>query len=311
MTEDIQGAALAELASVFSVSIEPDIWRDSDQLTAALQGVQAVIVRNQTQLTAPIISAGPQLKVIGRAGAGLNNIDTDAAARNGIVVTYTPNENSISVAELVLGLMLSLVRRIPAAWQDTRNGGWKRKEFTGGELFGKTLGIVGFGRIGRHVAERAKAFGMTLLAHDEFVSPDSPDLERLQTTLVSLEELLSQSDFVSLHVPLTESTCEFFGLAKFRQMKPTACFINAARGEVVDEHALIEALKQKLLAAAALDVRSIEPPVLGRLEEFDNVILTPHIGAFSHEAQARVVTTVCRDVANVLNGIPADNAFGV
>jgi D-3-phosphoglycerate dehydrogenase / 2-oxoglutarate reductase len=300
VTEDIQGAALTELASVYSVAVEPDIWQDSGRLIEVLQTARAVIVRNQTQITDEIISACPNLEVIGRAGAGLDNIDTASAEKHGVPVVYTPNENSISVAELVMTLMLSLVRRIPQAWQDTRTGGWKRKEFTGGELFGKTLGIVGFGRIGRLVAQRARAFGMTLIAHDDFVSADSPEAAELDTALVSLDELLSRSDFVTLHVPLTESTNGFFGADQFRQMKPTACFINSSRGEVVNENDLVAALDTAEIAAVALDVRLLEPPELGRLESMDNVILTPHIGAFSREAQDRVVTKVCRDVANVL-----------
>jgi D-3-phosphoglycerate dehydrogenase len=251
-------------------------------------------------MTDEIISACPNLEVIGRAGAGLDNIDTASAEKHGVAVVYTPDENSIAVAELVLGLMLSLVRKIPLAWKDTRAGGWKRQKFTGGELYGKTLGIVGFGRIGRLVAERAAAFGMTLLAYDEFVASDSPEAERLNTTMITFEELLRRAHFVTLHVPLTDSTSGFFGLDKFRQMKQNACFINSSRGEVVNEADLITALETGEIAAAALDVRSLEPPELGQLETLDNVILTPHIGAFSREAQDRVVTTVCREVSNAL-----------
>ena len=252
-----------------------------------------------------------ELVVIGvvPAGAGLDNIDTDAANEAGIVVSYTPSENSVSVAELVLGFMLTAVRQIPDAWQDTRGGGWNRMQFVGGELFGKTLGIIGLGRIGRLVAERALAFGMTIIAHDEFIDPNSLFVTEFGVRLTSLDELLAQSDFVSVHVPLTPETRNGFSHEAFQKMKPSAWFINASRGEVVDEAALLHALNEKQIAGAALDVRSQEPPAESELATLDNVILTPHIGAFTHEAQERVVAAVCNDVTAVLSGNAASNAF--
>jgi D-3-phosphoglycerate dehydrogenase len=223
------------------------------------------------------------------------------------VVAFTPEQNAISVAELVIGLMLSLARHIPAADASTKAGKWERQVFTGMELFGKTLGLVGLGRIGFLVAMRARAFGMKILAHDAFVSPDSVYVAESGAMLVSMDELLSHADVVSVHVPRTPQTERFISPAAFAQMKPNALFINTSRGEVVDEPALIAALSQKRIAGAALDVRTAEPPTADLLEAMPNVILTPHIAAFTREGQARVVTSICRDVAAVLRGEPAKN----
>lgn len=307
VTENITGEAMTRLRETHDVAFDPDLW-SSPELAAKLADARAVIVRNETQMTRELIQQSPRLAVIARAGAGLDNVDTAAAAEAGIVVTYAPAENSLSVAELVLGLLLSLARKLPAAWQDTRSGGWDRKSFTGLELSGRTLGIVGFGRIGRLVAERAKAFGMRLLAHDEFIPADV--FVEAGAESVSFETLLAESDAVSVHVPLLDSTRGLFGASQFAAMKPTAWFINAARGEVVDEAALVDALQSGAIAAAALDVRDTEPPERGPLEDLDNVILTPHIGAFTHEAQERVVALVCSDVERVLAGDAATSAFG-
>ncbi len=309
VTENITGFAMQRLRESHDVLFDPQLWQRPDDLAAALQTAKAVIVRNQTQMTRELIEQAPQLQIIARAGAGLDNVDTTAATEAGIVVSYAPSENSVSVAELVPGLMLSLVRRIPAAWQDTRNGGWDRAGFTGGELFQKTVGIVGLGRIGRLVAQRVAGFDVTLIAHDDYVDPADPQIRNLNVKLVSLPELLAASDFVSAHVPLTEQTRGMFDAQLFSQMKPSAFFINASRGETVNEADLLAALCDSQIAGAALDVRSSEPPVIGEFEKLDNVILTPHIGAFTHEAQERVVETVCRDVAAVLSGGEATSMF--
>ncbi len=309
VSENITGEAMNRLRETHEVVFEPDLWQHIDRLAELLPAARAIIVRNQTKVTRELISAAPNLQIIGRAGAGLDNIDTDAASETGIVISYTPNENSISVAELVLSFMLTAVRRIPAAWEDTRSGGWNRMQFVGGELFGKTLGIVGLGRIGRLVAERARAFGMTIIAHDEFIDPDSPFVDELGARLTSMDDLLTRADFVSLHVPLTSETRNSFSHGAFQRMKSSAWFMNASRGEVVDEAALLQALSGNLIAGAALDVRSQEPPADTELAKLENVILTPHIGAFTHEAQERVGAAVCNDVVAVLAGNSATNAF--
>jgi len=309
VSENITGEAMTRLRETHDVTFGVDLWKNVEELARQLHTARAIIVRNQTKVTQELIAAAPNLQIIARAGAGLDNIDTNAASEAGIVVSYTPSENSISVAELVIGFMLTAVRRIPTAWLDTRSGGWNRMQFVGGELFGKTLGIVGLGRIGRLVAQRALAFGMTIIAHDEFIDPRSPFVADLSARLTSLDDLLTQSDFVSVHVPLTPDTRNCFSSEAFQKMKSSAWFMNASRGEVVDETALLQALNEKQIAGAALDVRSNEPPEDNEFGKLANVILTPHIGAFTNEAQERVVAAVCNDVVAIFAGNSAANAF--
>ena len=310
VSENIAGEPLERLAEEFEVVIRPDLWQHPTQLVEQVADAQAILVRNQTQVTAELIAKGPALQIIARAGAGLDNIDTQAASQAGIVVSYAPRENSVSVAELTLALMLSLARQVTAADLDTRRGGWDRRRFTGSELFGKTLGVVGLGKIGTLSAARAKAFGMRLIAHDDYVDPDDPRLGDLGVELLDLSALLQQADFVSCHVPLTSDTRGMFDYRRFREMKSSAFFINASRGEVVDEAGLVQALNEQRIAGAGLDVRETEPPPDDSpLAELPNVILTPHIGAFTHEAQDRVVAAVCRDVQAVLSGRAAENHF--
>lgn len=305
VTENIVGSPMDSLRRDFDVLFDPDLWSASDRLAAALGETRGLIVRNQTQVTAELIQQGAKLQIIARAGAGLNNVDVEAASAAGIVVAYTPDENSVSVAELTIGLMLALARKIPEADRDTRSGGWARRRFTGIELSGKTLGVVGLGRIGRLTAARARALGMTILAHDDFIDPHAPQVQQLGARLVGLDELLAAADFVSCHVPLTNATQGLFDYARFCRMKPGAMFVNTSRGEVVDEEGLLQALEEQRIAGAALDVRGVEPPQPGRLARMENVILTPHVAAFTEEAQHRVVASVCRDVAAVLRGEPA------
>ena len=308
--ENITGPAMEDLRRRFEVEFVPELWRDPKALATRVGTARGLIVRNQTQVSAELIASASKLEIIGRAGAGLDNVDTEAARRAGVVVTYAPNENSVSVAELTIGLMLALARNIPAADRDTRGGGWNRQAFMGNELYGKILGVVGLGRIGRLVAQRAIAFGMRVIAHDDYVDATSDDFRRLDVQLVPLDDLLNRSDVVTCHVPLNDETRGLFNAERFGRMKPTARFINTSRGEVVDEEALIESLQRGRIGGAALDVRRIEPPGTSRLNELDNVILTPHIAAFTHEAQHRVVAAVCADVAAVLSGEAAANAFG-
>jgi D-3-phosphoglycerate dehydrogenase len=309
VSEAIAGREMDALRSAFDVTYEPELFKNPQRLKELLPSYRALIVRNQTQVTADLIAAGKWLIVIGRAGVGLDNVDHDSASKAGVVVTFAPEQNSISVAELALGLMLSLARMIPAADRSTKTGGWDRKRFTGTELFGKTLGIVGLGRIGFLTAMRARAFGMDVLVHDTQVNPDAFTIAETRATLVSLPELLKRSDFVSVHVPETAATIGMFNDERFSRMKRSAYFINTSRGKVVDERALVRALVEKRIAGAGLDVREAEPPGPGPLAEMDNVILMPHVAAFTVEGQDRVVTCVCRDVAAVLRGEGAKNFF--
>lgn len=307
VSENIGGKWIEELKAKFGVTIEPDLWKSPDKLKAMLPNYRALIVRNQTRVNADLLSAASKLLVIGRAGAGLDNIEVPAATAKGIVVVSTPDQNSISVAELTLGMMLGLARKIPAADRHAKGGGWERQKFVGMELYGKNFGVVGLGRIGFLTAVRARALGMNILAHDNYISPDAVAVAETHAKLMDLDALLAQSDFVSCHVPLTPETRHFFNYDRFCRMKPTAFFLNLARGEVVDETGLIRALQEKKLAGAGLDVREKEPPAASALSEMENVILAPHVAAFTREAQERVVAAVCQDVAAVLDGRAAKN----
>jgi D-3-phosphoglycerate dehydrogenase len=270
-------------------------------LAKKLQGFDALIVRSQSKVTKEVIEgAGASLRVIGRAGVGVDNIDVEAATSKGIMVINSPEGNTISAAEHTFGLLLAAARWIPQAQASMRRGEWDRKTFTGFELYTKTLGVVGFGRIGREVAERAAAFRMKILAYDPFVSEDFA--RERGAELVSLEDLLRRSDFVTLHMPKTAETDKMINAERLSWMKPTAILVNCARGGIVCEEALAEALKAKKLAAAALDVFSQEPlgesPLLGLL----NFVSTPHLAASTHEAQERVAVDVAEQILEVLRG---------
>ena len=308
ITENIRGAAVDALAKQFDVAVQPELWRDPVELAKQASDARALIIRNQTQMNAELLAACKKLIVVGRAGVGLDNVDVGAATKAGVLITSTPDQNAISVAELALGMMLSLARFLPAADVDTKAGGWNRMRFLGTELYGKTLGIVGAGKIGFLTARRAQAFGMKVLAYDPFISRDNIHLFELNAELVSLDELLSRADVVSCHLPSTPQTAKLLNADCFARMKTTATFINTSRGEVVDEEALLHALQSKTIAGAALDVRAVEPPVPSELEKLPNVLLVPHVGALTREAQDRVTVAVCEDVARVLEGKPALNA---
>ncbi|WP_417377187.1 hydroxyacid dehydrogenase [Gimesia maris] len=309
VTENIQGVSMNRLIQEHDVEFDAYLWQNIDLLKQKIQNTKALIVRNQTKVDRELIDAAPELKIIARAGAGLDNVDTEYAHEKGIVVCFTPDANSLSVAELTIGLMLALMRKIPEARQDTLTGGWNRLKFTGTELYGKSFGLIGLGRIGSLTATRAKAFGMNILAADPFLKADAPQLKKLNATLLSLDDLLAESDVVSCHSPLTPDTRKMLTYQHFRKMKPDAFFINTSRGEVVDERGLTQALLEHKLAGAALDVRETEPPKQSPLNQMENVILTPHIAAFTVEAQDRVVDSVCEDVRLVLSGKKAINVF--
>jgi D-3-phosphoglycerate dehydrogenase len=272
---------------------------DSQRLAEALEGGHALLVRSSTQVTEALLMGAPLLKVIGRAGIGVDNIDVEAATRHGVAVLNTPGANTVSAAEHMFALLLALVRRIPGAAESMRSGEWNRKRFGGTELRGKTLGLIGLGRIGRHVADIGRAFGMEILAHDPFVS-DSRAKE-LQVKLASVEELLATADVVSLHVPITDDTQHLINGKRLALMKPTAVLVNTARGGLVDGDALLEAVEQNRIAGAALDVFDPEPlPADSPLRRSDRIILTPHLAASTHEAQERVSVEVCRSIEQAL-----------
>ena len=271
-----------------------------EELLALVADADALVVRSRVPVTREMIAGARRLKVIARAGIGVDNIDLEAATERGIWVVNAPNSNAVAVAEHTIGLMLCLARRTPWAWESLRRGQWQREHFRGQQLHGKTLGIVGLGRIGSRVAERARCFGMKVIAHDPFVAPERASA--VGATLVPLEELLRRADFISLHVPATPSTIGLLGVEELRLCKPTAFLINCARGAVVDEQALLEALDAGRLAGAALDVFSREPPLGSALVCHPLVIATPHIGGLTAEAQEDIALTVAQQILDVLDG---------
>jgi D-3-phosphoglycerate dehydrogenase / 2-oxoglutarate reductase len=306
ISEDITGDGIDRLKARYDVQTEPDLWKKIPELGAALENADAFIVRNQTKVDASLISRGRNLRVIGRAGAGYDNIDMDAASRAGIVVAYSPEENAVSVAELVLALILSLARKIPGADRSVKAGGWARKKDHGVELAGTTLGILGLGKIGFRVALRARPFGMRLIAHDAFLSGTSLHVTESGAELVSFERLLSEADFLTVHLPLTKETRGLLNASGFARMKKGAFLVNTSRGEVLNEKDLAEALTSGRLGGAALDVREKEPPPKeSPLNALENVILTPHTAGLTYEAQEKVIGAMSEDVDRVLQGLPA------
>jgi len=263
------------------VSYQPKI--SVEDLIKQIPEYDAVIVRSRTKITSSVIEAGKKLKVIGRAGIGVDNIDVEAASKKNIVVVNTPESSTQAVAELTIGLMLSLARKIPLGDRGIKEGRWLKNELMGIELRGKTLGIIGLGRIGSRVGALAKAFGMKIIVNDIAKLPEQL-IKSLEAEVVDLDTLLSRSDFVTLHVPLTPQTKHLINRERLAKMKRGAYLINTSRGGVVDEEALYEALKEGQLAGAALDVFEHEPPT-SEVVKLPNVICTPHIGAQTIEAQ--------------------------
>lgn len=265
-------------------------------LATALAQADALLVRSQTKVTAALIAVAPRLKIVGRAGAGIDNIDVPAATRRGIVVVNVPTGNTISAAEHTWALILSMARHIPDAHASVAAGLWERERFQGTELAGKTLGLLGFGRVGREVARRALAFGMRVLCHDPYLSEE--DAAHAGARRVSLDELLGQSDVLSLHATLTDQTRGLIGREAVAKMKRGARLVNCSRGGIVDEAAVAEAVKSGRLAGAAVDVFSKEPPAGSPLVGLPGVIHTPHLGASTAEAQAQVAEDLARQIVD-------------
>lgn len=285
-----------------------DVAGKPAELDKALAGAHALIVRSETRVTAQLLAHAPQLRVVARAGTGVDTIDVPAATRRGIAVMNAPGANTVSAAEHAMGLLLSLVRRIADAAAAMKRGEWDRKRFEGTELRGKTLGIIGLGRIGGHVAQVARAFGMQIVGHDPFLVPERA--AELQVRLLSLEALLRTADVVTLHVALTDQTHHLIDADRLRLMKPTAVLINTARGELVDEAALADAVREKRIGGAAIDVFAAEPlPAESPLRNLDRVILTPHLAASTSEAQERVAVEICGAVREAL--VAGDLSFAI
>ena len=302
--EEIAEAGVRLLQDRFDV----DLDRDSD-LAERIGDYDAIVIRSATKLTADLIERAPRLKVIGRAGVGVDNVDVEAATRQGIVVANAPESTVVSAAEHTIGLLVALARNIPQAHAALKAGRWERKTYGGVELADKTLGVLGFGRIGQQVARRAVGLGMRVVAYDPFVSPErfrELGIERVE----SPEAVYAVADFVTLHLPLTAETRGSVGSEAFAQMRDGVHLVNAARGELVDEDALVAAIRDGKVGGAALDVFSAEP-YSGPLLEFDNVVVTPHLAASTEEAQDRAGIIVAEQVAAALQGGLVTNAVNI
>ena len=303
VTDPLDPAAASALRKAGHEVVEQKMT--PEELLREIPKYDALLVRSETKVTKAVLNVGDRLKVVGRAGVGVDNIDTAAAKERGVVVVNAPLAATNAVAELTLAHMLALARQIPRADAGTREGKWEKKALMGVELQGKTLGLIGVGRIGGRVAELCRAFGMRVVAYDPYVSPEKA--REMGATLVQTPgEVAEQADFVSVHVPLTPETKHLVGADLLARFKPTAYLLNVARGGIVDEKALHDALKAGRLAGAGLDTFEQEPLKETPLAALPNVVFTPHLGASTHEAQAKAGLMVAEDVRKVLGGEKAD-----
>ncbi len=308
VSDPIDQAGIDILSQVAQVDVKTNL--SPEELVGIIPDYDAMMIRSGTRVTQEIIEAGKQLKIIGRAGVGVDNVDVPAATRKGIVVVNSPEGNTIAAAEHALAMMLSLSRHIPEANQSVKNSQWDRKRFIGAEVYKKTIGIVGLGKIGSHVATVARSMGMKLLAYDPFISLERAD--QLGCRLVDMDLLFREADYITLHIPKTPETTHLINAEALAKMKPTARIINCSRGGVIDETALSEALKAGKIAGAALDVFESEPLGESPLRELGKeVILTPHLGASTAEAQVNVAIDVAEQIRDVLLGLPARSAVNI
>ena len=308
IAEELSPATLSALGPDFE--IRNCDGSDREQLLGELKrGVDAVLIRSATKMDSEAISVAKGLKVIARAGVGLDNVDIPAATTAGVMVVNAPTSNIVSAAELAIALLLASARNIAPAYATLKKGKWARSKYTGAELFEKTLGIVGFGRIGQLVAHRMQGFGMNVIAYDPYLQPARA--AQLGVDLVSLDDLLAKSDFITIHLPKTKETANLIGVEALKKVKPTVRIINAARGGVLDENALFEALKENRVAGAGLDVFATEPCIDSPLFTLENVVATPHLGASTDEAQERAGIAVAESVRKALAGELVPDAVNV
>lgn len=308
VSDPIDQVGIDILSQVAQVDVKTDL--SPEDLIRTIPAYDALMIRSGTRVTKEVIEAGDNLKIIGRAGVGVDNVDVMAATRKGIVVVNSPEGNTIAAAEHALALMMAMSRYIADANQSVKSGQWDRKSYTGVEVYKKTLGIVGLGKIGAHVATVARAMGMKLLAYDPFISHDRA--EQLGCRLVDLDLLFQEADYITLHIPKTPETKHLINAAAIAKMKPTARIINCARGGIIDEIALAEALKAGKIAGAALDVYEEEPLKESPLKELGKeIVMTPHLGASTEEAQVNVAIDVAEQIRDVLLGLPARSAVNI
>jgi D-3-phosphoglycerate dehydrogenase len=308
IAEELSPATLDALGPEFEI-INCDGANRSELLACLSSGVDAVLIRSATKMDSEAISAAKGLKVIARAGVGLDNVDIPAATAAGVMVVNAPTSNIVSAAELAIALLLASARHLSPAHAALKGGKWARSKYTGAELFEKTLGVVGFGRIGQLVAHRMQAFGMKVIAYDPYLQPAKA--AALGVDLVSLDELLANSDFITIHLPKTKETANLIGDAALSKVKPTVRIINAARGGVLDEAALYKAISEGRVAGAGLDVFATEPCTDSPLFTLDQVVATPHLGASTDEAQERAGIAVAISVRKALSGELVPDAVNV
>ncbi|HPE68074.1 MAG TPA: hydroxyacid dehydrogenase [Thermotogota bacterium] len=300
VNDPLDKKATARLEAIKGVQVTAEHF-EPEELKQRLGEYDVLVIRSATKAKRDIIEAGTNLKIIARAGTGLDNVDTVAAAEKGIMVINTPGANAISVAELAIGLLLGLFRHIPRGTAGIKEGKWEKKALKGHEIFGKTVGVVGFGAIGREVARRLLAFGCNILAYDVV-----QDAAGLDVQFVSLEELYSRADILTFHTPLIDATRHIFNHDSLEHLKPGVFVVHAARGGVVNEQALFDGLQSGKIAGAALDVFEVEPPtdeLRQKLIALDNVIATPHVGASTSEAQARVGMDIVERLEKALQSL--------
>ncbi|MBK8987114.1 MAG: phosphoglycerate dehydrogenase [Chloroflexi bacterium] len=296
ISDKLGQAGLDRLAALSDISYDMIVGMSKEELIATIPDYDALIIRSDTRPDADVIAAGKKLKVIGRAGIGVDNVDVDAATAQGVLVMNTPRSNSVATAEQTMALMLAISRHTVTAHNSVAAGKWERAQFMGMELDSKTLGVIGLGYIGRLVARRALAFGMKIVAYDPYVSGE------LEVQMVSLPDLLAQADIITLHSVVTPETRNIINAEAIAQMKDGVVIVNVARGKLIDEQALADALQSGKVAAAALDVYQQEPPTDSPLIGLPNVIHTPHLGASSKEAQRRVGVEIVEQVVDALRG---------
>lgn len=301
ISDPLDNAGVEMLRSQVEVDVKTGL--KPEELEAIIGDYDALLVRSQTKVTDKVIRAGKKLKIIARAGVGIDNVDVEEATKRGVLVINAPTSNTVSAAEHAVGLIFALARHISRANASLKGGEWRRSDFMGVELKGKTLGIMGLGRVGIEVAKRARGMEMKLIAYDPYVT--SERAKEFAVDLVPLEQLLKEADFITVHTVLTPETKGMIGEKELATMKPTVRIINVARGGIIDEEALAKAISEKVVAGAAIDCFSTEPVTSSCLFEHDAIVCTPHLGASTAEAQVRAATDVAEQILDVFNGKPA------
>ncbi|MBU3645358.1 MAG: hydroxyacid dehydrogenase [Candidatus Nanopelagicaceae bacterium] len=308
ISEDVWSADFEALAESFPVLREPDLWSNKDELKAKLADATALVVRNRTQVTREIIEAAPKLKVIARAGVGLDNIDIKAADDNGVVVAAALGINAVAVGEQTVLMALAISRKLIELDASTRAGEWNRK--AGREITGKTWGLLGFGATARATAELLKGFKVNVLAYDPFAKPDAEYLKSINAELVTMDEVVAKSDYISIHLPATAETKDVINSALLNKMKSSVILVSVGRGEVINEADLETALRDGVIAGAGLDVRAQEPPKDQRFTDLGNVVLAPHVAGITQESQAAINQVLVSEIRAALTGGAQKYAVG-